>query len=51
MAGGYDERLEENVEYFKELFQYAQENALSQHVTFVKSVTFAGIRINFNTCM
>ena len=40
MAGGYDERLPENVEYSKELQQYAIDNGISQHVTFIRSFTF-----------
>ena len=35
--GGYDERVAENKEHYLELRQFANENDLSDHVTFVRS--------------
>ena len=37
LAGGYDERVIENKEHFLELWQFAKENNLTDHVTFVRS--------------
>lgn len=39
LAGGYDERLEENISYFKELKDLADELEVSNRVHFVKSFT------------
>ncbi|KAG8442674.1 hypothetical protein GDO86_011460 [Hymenochirus boettgeri] len=37
LAGGYDERVLENVEYYQELKAYAVEYKISNHVTFLRS--------------
>ncbi len=37
LAGGYDERLNENVSYFKELTQLVESKKLSKSVSFLKS--------------
>lgn len=37
MAGGYDPRVTENVEYFAELTAFAEEQGLAEHVTFKQS--------------
>ncbi|XP_051017802.1 alpha-1,3/1,6-mannosyltransferase ALG2 isoform X2 [Acomys russatus] len=37
MAGGYDDRVLENVEHYKELKTLVQESGLEQHVTFLPS--------------
>ena len=39
MAGGYDERVTENVEHYAELRESATRNDLDDHVTFVRSFT------------
>ena len=39
MAGGYDNRVEENRVYYQELQSIAQANNLTDHVTFKKSVS------------
>ncbi|XP_066440756.1 alpha-1,3/1,6-mannosyltransferase ALG2 isoform X2 [Eleutherodactylus coqui] len=37
MAGGYDERVRENVEYYQELNQLAVKSDIDNHVTFLRS--------------
>lgn len=37
MAGGYDTRVQENVEYHSELADFARQENLSDHVTFIRS--------------
>lgn len=37
VAGGYDERVRENIEYHDELVQLAEDYNVSKHVTFLKS--------------
>lgn len=37
MAGGYDERLQENVEHYQELKRLAESLNLQEHVTFLRS--------------
>jgi alpha-1,3/alpha-1,6-mannosyltransferase len=39
IAGGYDERVNENVEHYKELVSMVKSHNLSQHVTFIRSFT------------
>lgn len=39
MAGGYDERVQENVEHYQELKKMAQQSDLDQSVTFLRSFT------------
>lgn len=39
IAGGYDERLIENVEYFKELNELAEARNVKERVTFVRNVS------------
>ena len=38
IAGGYDERVNENVEHYEELVSLAKSKQLSRHVTFVRRV-------------
>ncbi|XP_007948523.1 alpha-1,3/1,6-mannosyltransferase ALG2 [Orycteropus afer afer] len=37
VAGGYDERVQENVEHYQELKDVVQQSDLGQHVTFLRS--------------
>ena len=39
IAGGYDERVNENVEHYKELVSMVKSHNLSRHVTFLRSFT------------
>ena len=39
IAGGYDSRVEENVEHYKELVSLAKSLSLIDHVTFIRSFT------------
>jgi len=39
MAGGYDPRVTENVEYYKELRTFAKEQGLEGNVTFLRSIS------------
>jgi alpha-1,3/alpha-1,6-mannosyltransferase len=39
MAGGYDERVKENVEHYQELKQLRQSLGLADHVSFLRSFT------------
>ncbi|CAM1329056.1 ALG2 (predicted), partial [Pycnogonum litorale] len=38
IAGGYDERVRENVEYYEELRELVEERGIADHVTFLKSI-------------
>lgn len=39
IAGGYDERVDENVSYYQELNDYAKMHGISTHVVFRKSIS------------
>lgn len=39
MAGGYDKRVNENVEHFEELKSLAQSLGLNDHVSFMRSIS------------
>ena len=41
MAGGYDERVRENVEHYQELKELSSQLGLDEHVTFLRSFTDA----------
>ncbi|CAD5123722.1 unnamed protein product [Dimorphilus gyrociliatus] len=40
MAGGYDDRVRENVEYYEELWRLREKLSLKDHVTFLRSISF-----------
>ncbi|XP_072268157.1 alpha-1,3/1,6-mannosyltransferase ALG2 isoform X2 [Pyxicephalus adspersus] len=37
VAGGYDERVRENIEHYQELKNFAEENEIGNHITFLRS--------------
>ncbi|KAK7501172.1 hypothetical protein BaRGS_00007657 [Batillaria attramentaria] len=50
MAGGYDERVRENVQHYQELRQLTSDLGLDDHVTFLRSFTDAQKRTLLNAC-
>lgn len=51
LAGGYDERIRENVEYYQELNQLAVKHDISNHVTFLRSFSDKQKRNLLHNCM
>lgn len=50
MAGGYDERVRENVEHYQELRKLAGDLGLEGHVSFIRSFSDAQKRTLLNAC-
>jgi alpha-1,3/alpha-1,6-mannosyltransferase len=50
IAGGYDKRIIENVEYFEELVLLAERNSVGGHITFLRSVSHSTKFALFKSC-
>ena len=53
MAGGYDERVRENKEHYKELCALRSQLGLDSHVTFLRSISHAqkATLLKYSTCL
>jgi alpha-1,3/alpha-1,6-mannosyltransferase len=53
MAGGYDERVTENIEYYQELVQLASDLNVIEYITFIRSFSDAQKRtlLAYSSCL